>query len=198
MNSEVERLQSQLSEAEEAETELGKLETAAREAPALRQKLARLQTDGRLQDERKQAYDAATAAQREAQQLQEAIPELIAEASRACHRCYVRLVAVRQARERAWVALQSVDHCDYLVELEARKAAGKDSHFKETDLMRIVATEHGSARVRRLLDELAPELGFLAAVDRSDVVQKDTAAWLLSKAIPPVNMAGLYGGNGYA
>lgn len=154
-------LAQRLRKAEEAASYMERLETLASEAPTLREQVSLLQRIEERENHRKEALENARVALSLAAEAQRELPELIASAANLVNQMARALREVDTFRREATAALSVVDRMDYEDELDRamEEHEGDADNPMQRDAQSIrmlVASRHGSARVRRMIDELSP------------------------------------------
>ena len=154
-------LAQRLRKAEEAASYMERLETLASEAPTLREQVSLLQRIEERENHRKEAIENARVALSLAAEAQGNLPELIASAANLVNQMARALREVDTFRREATTALSVVDRLDYEDELDRameEHAEDDDSPIQRDaqSIRMLVASRHGSARVRRMIDELSP------------------------------------------
>ena len=154
-------LTQRLRKAEEAASYMERLETLASEAPTLREQVSLLQRIEERENHRKEAIENARHALTAATEAQRELPDLIAAAANLVNQMARALREVDTFRREATAALGVVDRMDYEDELDR---AMEEYEEDEDNPMRrdaqsirmLIASRHGSARVRRMIEELSP------------------------------------------
>ena len=156
-------LAQRLRKAEEAASYMERLETLASEAPTLREQVSLLQRMEERENHRKEAMENARVALSLAAEAQRELPELIASAANLVNQMARALREVDTFRREATAALSVVDRMDYEDELD--RAIEEQDDDQDAPIQRdaqsirmLVASRHGSARVRRMIDQLSPSL----------------------------------------
>ena len=154
-------LAQRLRKAEEAASYMERLETLASEAPTLREQVSLLQRIEERENHRKQAIENARYALSAAGEAQLELPGLVANAANLVNQLARALREIDTFRREATVALSVVDRMDYEDELDR----AMEEHEEDADapiqrdaqsIRMLVASRHGSTRVRRMIDELSP------------------------------------------
>ena len=151
-----------LRKAEEAASYMERLETLASEAPTLREQVSLLQRMEERENHRREAIENARYALNAAAEAQGELPDLIANAANLVSQLARALREVDTFRREATTALSVVDRMDYEDELD-RAMEEQEEEDPDAPIQRdaqsirmLVASRHGSARVRRMIDELSP------------------------------------------
>ena len=155
-------LAQRLRKAEEAASYMERLETLASEAPTLREQVSLLQRIEERENHRKEAIENARLALDLAAESQRQLPDLIANAANLVNQLARSLREVDTFRREATAALSVVDRMDYEDELDR----AMEEHEQEDEdaviprdaqsIRMLIASRHGSTRVRRMIDELSP------------------------------------------
>lgn len=154
-------LAQRLRKAEEAASYMERLETLASEAPTLREQVSLLQRIEQRENHRKEAIENARLALTLAAEAQGELPDLIASAANLVNQMARALREVDTFRREATSALSVVDRMDYEDELD--RAMEEHEEDEDNPMQRdaqsirmLIASRHGSTRVRRMIDELSP------------------------------------------
>ncbi len=154
-------LAQRLRKAEEAASYMERLETLASEAPTLREQVSLLQRIEERENHRKEAIENARYALSAAGEAQRELPALVANAANLVNQLARALREIDTFRREATSALSVVDRMDYEDELDR----AMEEHQEDADapiqrdaqsIRMLVASRHGSTRVRRMIDELSP------------------------------------------
>ena len=147
-----------LRKAEEAASYMEKLESLAAEAPALREQVGLLHRMEERERHRQDSLERAEMALKAAAQAQRSLPPLIADAASLVDQLARSLREVDTLRREATANLSVVDRMDYEDELDqAMEEADEEPMQRDSQSIRMmVATRHGSARVRQIIEELSP------------------------------------------
>ena len=151
-------LSRRLRKAEEAASYMEKLESLAAEAPALREQVGLLQRMEERERHRHDSLERAEMALKAAAQAQRSLPTLIADAANLVDQLARSLREVDTLRREATANLSVVDRMDYEDEMDqALEEAGEEPMQRDSQSIRmLVASRHGSARVRQIIEELSP------------------------------------------
>ena len=155
-------LAQRLRKAEEAASYMERLETLASEAPTLREQVSLLQRIEERENHRKEAIENARLRPEPwLRKPKRELPDLIASAANLVNQMARALREVDTFRREATAALSVVDRMDYEDELD--RAMEEHEEDEDNPMQRdaqsirmLVASRHGSARVRRMIDELSP------------------------------------------
>ena len=154
-------LAQRLRKAEEAASYMERLETLASEAPTLREQVSLLQRLEERERHRTDAIETARYALSAAGEAQRELPDLIAGAANLVNQLARALREVDTFRREATTALSVVDRMDYEDELDQ----AMEEHEEDEDapiqrdaqsIRMLIASRHGSTRVRRMIDEMSP------------------------------------------
>ena len=164
-------LAQRLRKAEEAASYMERLETLASEAPTLREQVSLLQRIEERENHRKEAIENARFALDLAAEAQRQLPDLVAGAADLVNQMARMLREVDTYRREATAALSVVDRMDYEDELD-RAMEENEQETEDAAIPRdaqsirmLVASRHGSTRVRRMIDELSPGFEVFAGCD---------------------------------
>ena len=165
-------LTQRLRKAEEAAVYMERLESLASQAPALREQVSLLQRMEERKKYRNEAAERAHVALEAAAQAQQNLPSLVADAANLVDQLARTLREVDTYRREAMTSLGVVDRMDYEDELDQaleyeQQTADEDSPIQRDaqSIRMIVASHHGSARVRQLIEEMTPGFDVFANCD---------------------------------
>ena len=165
-------LAQRLRKAEEAAVYMERLESLASQAPALREQVTLLQRMEERKRYRNEAFERAKVALEAAEQAQQNLPSLVADAANLVDQLARILREVDTYRREAMTSLGVVDRMDYEDELDQaleheQQNADEDSPIQRDaqSIRMIVASHHGSARVRQLIEEITPGFDVFAGCD---------------------------------
>lgn len=182
-------LQEQLRRAEEAAQEVSRLEHLASQAPALRERIAKIQRQEERDLNRRNALDLAEQEILAASEKQGAIPANLDTVARLVFSLYSALKDIDSHRKAAFHAMGVVDQMDYEQELEElgeqQKEMGRDPQTVEY----LVASRHGQTRIKQLIDQLDPEFGYLRGCDLREPLRRDVANFILAQVVSPDKLA---------
>lgn len=180
-------LAQRLRKAEEAASYMERLETLASEAPTLREQVSLLQRIEERENHRKEATENARLALSLAAEAQRELPELIASAANLVNQMARALREIDTFRREATAALSVVDRMDYEDELDR----AMEEHERDEDnpmqrdaqsIRMLVASRHGSARVRRMIDELSPGFEVFAGCNlNADPMRSELTTLIMAK-----------------
>ena len=180
-------LAQRLRKAEEAASYMERLETLASEAPTLREQFSLLQRIEERENHRKEATENARLALSLAAEAQRELPELIASAANLVNQMARALREVDTFRREATAALSVVDRMDYEDELDRAMEeyeVGDDNPMQRDaqSVRMLVASRHGSARVRRMIDELSPGFEVFAGCNlNADAMRGELTTLIMAK-----------------
>ena len=179
-------LEERLKKAEQAESEVNRLQPLAAEAPALRDKHDRAQWMAERHGIKAAAMVQAKEATKAATEKQLTVPELLGNAARAVKQLYSTLAEIEGRRQTAMHALAIADRTDYELELkdgeEHERSLGRDPR----GLAYALAGRHGDVRVKKLFEELQPGFELLEGCHLDDPVYRDVANFVMQRIKPAV------------
>ena len=154
-------LTQRLRKAEEAAAYVERLESLASQAPALREQVSLLQRLEEREQHRHDAIERARVALDAASQAQDNLPDIIANAANLVNQLARTLREVDTFRREATASLSVVDRMDYEDELdqalnEQHEDADDGVQRDAQSIRMVIASRHGSARVRQMIDEMSP------------------------------------------
>ena len=180
-----ESLDERLRLAEEAESEVTRLQPLAEDAAQLRLEKARKVREQGRASARKSAMDQANLAAEAASERQSRVPELLGTAARAVNELYLVLREVDSHRREAMRALSVADRIDYEIELEEGEQQEASMDRDTRGLAYALAAKHGDARVKRLSQELDPGFDLLRGCNMDDPLYQDVANFILERLVSP-------------
>lgn len=156
-----------LRKAEEAANYMERLESLASEAPALRERVSMLQRLEQRERYRREALERAQVALSTAAGAQQTLPELIASAANLVNQVAHTLREVDTFRREATTLLSVVDRMNYEDELDQamEQMDDGDGERDAQSIRMLVASRHGSTRVRQMIDDLSPGFEVFARCD---------------------------------
>ena len=180
-------LAQRLRKAEEAASYMERLETLASEAPTLREQVSLLQRIEQRENHRKEAIENARLALSLAAEAQGELPDLIASATNLVNQMARALREVDTFRREATSALSVVDRMDYEDELD--RAMEEHEEDEDNPMQRdaqsirmLIASRHGSTRVRRMIDELSPGFEVFAGCNlNADPMRGELTTLIMAK-----------------
>lgn len=180
-------LDERLKKAEEAETELQRLQPMAAEAPKLRETRARLQKRQAQQRSKESFMQAVQRSVEAASNRQTQVPQLLETAGRAVKDLYEALKEIDRHRREATDCLSKVDRIDYEIEVEESEEEEIAKDRDPRGVAYALASHHGEPRVKALLQELDPEFTFLNGCDLTNAMVRDTVKFVMSHALSVPN-----------
>lgn len=156
-----------LRKAEEAANYMERLGSLASEAPALRERVNMLQRLEQRERYRREALERARVALAAASGAQQTLPELVASAANLVNQVANTLREVDTFRREATTLLSVVDRMNYEDELDQamEQPDDGDSERDVQSIRMLVASRHGSTRVRQMIDDLSPGFEVFARCD---------------------------------
>ncbi len=179
-------LAQRLRKAEEAANYMERLETLASEAPSLREQFTLLQRREEREQHRKDARERARQAVLAAGEIQQNLPELIAAAADLVNQFARVLRDVDTFLREANTSLSVVDRMDYEDDLDQALEHEEDEDAaipRDAQSIRmLVASRHGSTRVRQMMDAISPGFDPFAGCDLDAVpMRRELANLILAK-----------------
>ncbi|MFQ6026185.1 MAG: hypothetical protein ACE5Q6_01580 [Dehalococcoidia bacterium] len=178
-------LQERLRQAEQAESEVQRLESLAAEAPNLRAQVAKAQREERRERTRSNAMQEARRAMQVAAEKQAQVPGMLETACKLVYSLYALLKEIDAERKIAQESMAVVDRVDYEADMESAEAEQREVGRDPKGLEYVVASKHGQARIKRLLDELDPDFNYLKDCDLEDPMHRDVANFILAHVVSP-------------
>ena len=177
-------LQERLRKAEEAENAVTRLGSLAAEAPVLRHELARTQRQQGWDRARKNAMEECKRKMETVYEKQNRVPQALEEVSTMVSSLYHLFKEIDGGRRESLEQMAIVDRVDYeaeLTDMEAeQEAMGRDPSSVEY----LIASRHGYARVKKMMDETFPNFSYLKDCDMEDPMRRDVAQFILSHVVP--------------
>ena len=179
-------LAQRLRKAEEAANYMERLETLASEAPSLREQFTLLQRQEERDRHRKDALERARQAVIAADEAQRNLPDLIASAADLVNQFARALREVDTFLREANTSLSVVDRMDYEDDLDEALEHEEDEDApipRDAQSIRmLVASRHGSTRVRQMMDAISPGFDPFAGCDLDAVpMRRELANLILAK-----------------
>ena len=180
-------LAQRLRKAEEAASYMERLETLASEAPTLREQVSLLQRIEERENHRKDAIENARYALSAAAEAQRELPDLVANAANLVNQLARALREVDTFRREATASLSVVDRMDYEDELDRameEHEGDEDNpmHRDAQSIRMLVASRHGSTRVRRMIDEMSPGFEVFAGCNlNADPMRGELTTLIMAK-----------------
>ena len=176
-----EGLEERLRVAEQAESEVTRLQPLASEAPQLRAERIKLQKAAERNKTKNSAMDQAKQAIGEAEGKQARVPELLGTAARAVNELYSSLREIESRRQDAMQSLAIVDRVDYEIELEDGEAHEAALDRDPRGLAYALAGRHGEARVKKLIEQIDPGFNLLAGCNLDEPLYRDVANFIMDR-----------------
>ncbi len=177
-------LQERLRKAEEAENAVERLGSLAAEAPALRLELARAQRQQGWDRARKNAMEECRQKMSTVYDKQSRVPQLLEEVATMVSALYHLFKEIDGNRRDALEQMSIVDRINYeeeLTDAELEQAAmGRDPSSIEY----LIASRHGYARVKKMMEEAFPNFSYLKDCDLEDPMRRDVAQFILAHVVP--------------
>ncbi len=173
-------LEEQLRIAEEAASEVERLESLASQAPLLRAEVARVHRQRERDTNRKQAMELARQEISYAREKQQEIPDLLESVSKMVYSLYSALKDVNTHRLEATQAVSLVDRMDYEEDLEVSGEEQEEMGRDPKSIEFVVASRHGQGRIKQMVDQLDPEFSFLRGCDLEEPLRRDVANFVLA------------------
>ena len=160
-------LTQRLREAEQAVNAMEKLESLAAQAPNLREQVTILQRMEERERHRRDALGRAREALTAANEAQANLPDIVANAANLFNQLARALREVDTYRREATTALSVVDRMDYEDDLDNIVEQDEDSPLARDvqSIRMIIASRHGSTRVRQMIQEMSPGFEVFAGCD---------------------------------
>ena len=160
-------LTQRLRQAEQAVNAMEKLESLAAQAPNLREQVTILQRMEEREQHRQAALGRARAALAAADEAQANLPDIVANAANLFGQLARILREVDTYRREATTALSVVDRMDYEDDLDNIVEQDDDSPLARDaqSIRMIIASRHGSTRVRQMIQEMSPGFEVFAGCD---------------------------------
>jgi hypothetical protein len=178
-------LQEKLRQAEDAESEVQRLEALASEAPTLRAQVARAQREELRDRTRSNAVQEARRAIQVATEKQNQVPGMLETACKLVFSLYSLLKDIDVERKIALDSMATVDRVEYEADLESAEAEQREVGRDPKGLEYVVASKHGQTRIKRLLEELDPNFSYLKNCDLEDPMRRDVANFILAHVVSP-------------
>ena len=177
-------LQERLRKAEEAENAVQRLGGLAAEAPALRHELARAQRQHGWDRARKSAMEDCNRKMETVYEKQQRVPQLLEEVSTMVSSLYQLFKEIDTHRREALEQMAIIDRVDYEAELTDMEAEQIELGRDPSSVEYLVASRHGYARVKKMMDETFPNFSYLRDCDLEDPMRRDVAQFILSHVVP--------------
>ena len=177
-------LQERLRKAEEAENAVHRLGGLASEAPALRHELARAQRQQGWDRARKNAMEECKRKMETVYEKQQRVPQLLEEVSTMVSSLYQLFKELDTHRREALEQMAIIDRVDYEAELTDMEAEQIELGRDPSSVEYLVASRHGYARVKKMMEETFPNFSYLRDCDLEDPMRRDVAQFILSHVVP--------------
>ena len=177
-------LQERLRKAEEAEHAVNRLGSLAAEAPNLRQELARAQRQQGWDRARKNALEECRSKMENVHEKQSRVPQMLEEVSTMVSALYHLFKEIDAGRRAALEQMAIVDRVDYEAELTDMEAEQEAMGRDPSSIEYLIASRHGYARVKKMMDETFPNFSYLKDCDLDDPMRRDVAQFILAHVIP--------------
>ena len=174
-------LEERLRVAEQAESEVTRLQPLAEEAPQLRSEKVEMQKAAGRDRAKNSAMDKARQAVGTAADKQSRVPELLGSAARAVNDLYSALREIEAHHKDATQCLAVVDRVDYEVELESSEAENAALDRDSRGMAYVLAGRHGEARVKQLMEQLTPDLNLLEGCNVDEPLYRDVANFVMER-----------------
>ncbi len=182
-NGNISTLESKLKQAEQAESELIRLEPLAAEAPQLREEIAKLELAKERRQKREVSMQAAKKAAEAAAEMQKLVPEFLGTASIAVKEFYTVLRDIDNHRREASQALAIADRVDYDIEVEQGEEHEISLDRDPRGLAYAFAARHGDPKIKQMLEELDPGFNFLRDCYVGEQLHRDLADFVIRHAV---------------
>ena len=179
-------LAQRLRKAEEAANYMERLETLASEAPSLREQFTLLQRKEERERYRRDSMERAREAALAASEAQRNLPELISASADLVNQLARALREVDTFLREANTSLSVVDRMDYEDELDEALEYENDGEAPiqrdAASIRMLVASRHGSTRVRQMMDAIAPGFQLFSGCDLDAVpMRRELTSLIMAK-----------------
>ena len=178
-------LREKLLRAEEAESEVQRLEGLASDAPQLRAEVAKAQRQEERDRNRSNAMERARREVKAATDKQAALPATLETVAKMVYSLYALLKEIDNRRKEANQCLAIVDRMDYEEELEIGAEEQKEMGRDPQSIEFLVASRHGQARIKQMLDSLDPDFNYLKGCALEEPLRRDVANFILAHVVSP-------------
>ena len=178
-------LEEKLRRAEEAENEVNRLETLAAEAPQLRAAVAKAQRNAERDRNRSAALERARREVVAGSEKQAGIPANLETVSKLVYSLYSLLKEIDAHRKEANQAMAIVDRMDYEEEVETGGEEQEEMGRDPKSIEFLVASRHGQARIKEMLDQIEPDFNYLKGCDLEEPLRRDVANFILAHVVSP-------------
>ncbi len=176
-----ETLEERLRVAEQAETEVSRLQPLASEAPSLRTEKAKKDKSAEQERVRMSHMDQARQCVGTANDKQARVPELLGSAARAINELYTTLRQIENLHKEAAQALSVADRVEYEQELETAEEQDDANARDHRGIAFVLAGRHGESRVKQLMDDLHPEVNLLQGCNLDEPLYRDVAHFVMEQ-----------------
>ena len=174
-------LEERLRAAEEAESEVSKLQPLASEAPNLRTEKAKKDRTSERERLRLSHMDQAKHAVTTANDKQARVPELLGSAARAINELYTNLRQIENLHKDVNQMLAVVDRIEYEQELEKTEDQDDANARDSRGVAYVLAGKHGESRVKQLMDVLQPQFNLLEGCNLDEPLYRDVAHFVMER-----------------
>ena len=178
-------LQDKLRQAEEAETEVQRLGDLAADAPRLRSELAKAQRREERDRNRRTALEQARKEVAAAAEKQADVPLTLETVSKLVYSLYSLLKDIDTDRRETTRLMAIVDRMDYEDEVETGGAEQEEMGRDPKSIEFLVASRHGQARIKEMLDQMEPDFNYLKGCDLEEPLRRDVANFILAHVVSP-------------
>jgi len=185
LNTHTSGLEEKLKRAEDAANEVHRLESLASQAPLLRAEMAKAQRQAERDANRKNAIERAKRAIIAAAKKQGEVPATLETVSKMVYSLYQTLKEIDNHRKEAAQAMAIVDRMDYEEELESGGEEQQELGRDPKSIEFLVASRHGQARIKQLLDQMDPDFSYLRGCEVEEPLRRDVANFILAHVISP-------------
>ena len=175
-------IEERLRAAEEAESEVSRLQPIASEAPQLRTEKAKMDRASERERLRLSHMEQAKQSVGTANDKQNRVPELLGSAARAINEFYSTLRQIETHHNDATQSLAVVDRIEYEQELEKNGGIEEDSDGRDNPgVAYVLAGRHGNTRVKQLMEQLQPQLNLLEGCNLDEPLYRDVAHFVMER-----------------
>ena len=174
-------LEERLRVAEQAESEVSRLQPLASEAPNLRDEKAKKDKTAERERLRLSHMDQARQAVVTANDKQARVPELLGSAARAINELYTNLRQIETLHKDATGMLAVVDRIEYEQELEKTEEQDEATTRDSRGMAYVLAGKHGESRVKQLMDALQPQVNLLENCNLDEPLYRDVAHFVMDR-----------------
>ena len=174
-------LEERLRAAEEAESQMSKLQPLASEAPNLRTEKAKKDRTAERERLRLSHMDQAKQSVTTANDKQARVPELLGSAARAINELYTTLRQIENLHKDASRMLAVIDRIEYEQELEKTEDQDDANARDSRGVAYVLAGKHGESRVKQLMDALQPQGNLLEGCNLDEPLYRDVAHFVMER-----------------